>query len=98
MVVLTVLSVLIICLVALLLWRMEKIMATLADFESLLAAMAAETDRIAAKIQELINLISAGGLTAEQEEQVLSGLTSARDRLASLGLDPEDPIPPDPEL
>lgn len=75
-------------------YRQEVIhMATKADFDALLAAVDAETTRIANKIQELIDRLGQGGLTVEEEAAVLTELSAASARLRTIGADPADPVP-----
>jgi hypothetical protein len=73
-----------------------RIMASLNTFTELLTAVDAETTRIGAKIQTLIDQLAAGGLSAEEEATVLAGLGAAADKLKGIGVDPADPVPVDP--
>lgn len=76
--------------------KLEKTMATLQNFKDLLAAIDAETDRLAKKIADLVAQLTAGGMTEAQETQALAGLTAVADRLKTIGADPTNPIPPAP--
>lgn len=46
-----------------------------------------ETTRIGLKIDELVAKLAAGGMTEEQEAEVLASLTSHADRLKQVGTD-----------
>lgn len=75
--------------------KQEIFMAsTKQDFDSLREAMDNETNRLAAKMQELIDKVATGGMTEAEEADVLAQFTAVKDRLASLGADPAEPIPP----
>lgn len=74
--------------------KAEHAMATLQSFKDLLAAVDAETTRIANKIDELVAKLEAGGMSASEEAEVQEGLTALSDRLKKIGADPAQPIPP----
>lgn len=76
--------------------KMETIMASLQNFKDLLAAVDAETNRIAAKIQSLVDGLSGGGMTDAEEAEALAGLSAVADRLKTIGADPSNPVPPVP--
>lgn len=78
--------------------KLETAMATLTSFKDLLAAVDAETNRIAAKIQSLVDQLAAGGMTEAEEAEALSGLTAVADRLKTIGADPANPIPVEPPV
>ena len=66
-------------------------MATIQDFRAALAEVDAETNRIAAVITDLVNKISAGGLTADEEAEALAGIQSAANALKAVGATPPTP-------
>ncbi len=68
-------------------------MAKLQDFKDLLGAVNTETDRIAAKLQEVIDKVENSGLTGAEEDEILADLTALRDRTAAIGADPANPVP-----
>lgn len=76
------------------LMKWEKIMATAQDFKTLVSEINTETDRVAAKIQEIMDKVSSSGLSGAEEAEILGDLTGVRDRLATIGKDPANPIPP----
>lgn len=69
-------------------------MATAQDFRTLLTGINTETDRIAAKIQEIMDKVSSSGLSGAEEQEILGDLTAVRDRLSTIGKDAAEPIPP----
>jgi hypothetical protein len=69
-------------------------MATKADFDGLVVAVNTATNNIATRIAALEAKIASGGLTAEEEANVLSELGSVRTALEALGADPNNPVPP----
>ena len=74
-------------------------MAKLEDFQRALADVDAETTRIGAKVQELLDKLAQGGLSAEEEAAVLAQLGAAAERLKLVAKDPENPVPPpDPNV
>jgi len=76
--------------------KMETMMATLQNFKDLLAAVDAETNRIAAKIQALVDQLSAGGMSDAEEAEALAGLSAVADRLKTIRADPSNPVPTEP--
>ena len=68
-------------------------MPTKQDFDTLLAAVNDATNAIAARIQKLLEIINAGGMTEAQEAEVKAGLEAAVAQLQALGQDPSDPVP-----
>lgn len=68
-------------------------MVTKGDFDALLAAVNDATNKIAARIQALIDKQNAGGLTAEEEEAVKAGLEAEVAKLQALGADSTNPVP-----
>jgi len=78
--------------------KMEQAMATLQNFKDLLAAVDAETNRLAARIAELVAQIGGGGLTEAEEEEALAGLTAVAERLKTIGASSTEPIPPEPPV
>jgi len=74
--------------------KMENIHMALTTFLALLQAINTETDRLAAKIQELMDTVETGSLTGAEEEQVLNGLQAIKDRLTVIGADSNNPVPP----
>lgn len=71
-------------------------MAKPGDYTSLVAAIDAETTRIANKIQTLLDAIAAGGMSAAEEDAAQASLQAQVDRLKTIGADPVEPIPPVP--
>lgn len=69
-------------------------MATKQDFDSLVSAIDAETNRIAAKIDELNAQSQRTDLTAEEETAVHTAFSGVADRLRLVGANPAQPIPP----
>lgn len=61
---------------------LENFMATLADFTAPLADMTAKVDTIVTEIQALKDKIAAGGLTADEEQQVLDQLTALSGKIS----------------
>lgn len=74
--------------------KMETMMPTLQNFKDLLAAVDAETNRIAAKIQSLVDQLGGGGMSDAEEAEALAGLSAVADRLKTIGADPSNPVPP----
>jgi predicted nucleic acid-binding Zn-ribbon protein len=71
----------------------NKIMATQAEFNVILSDIDAETNRIAAKIQELVDKLAAGGMSATEEDAVKAQLSTQLDKLKGIGADPTNPVP-----
>lgn len=78
--------------------RQEKIMAVLKTFEDLLAAMNETTNTIAANIQILLDKITAGGMTAAEEDQVAAQLQTQVDALKAVAASSTEPAPPVPPV
>lgn len=76
--------------------KWEGLMAKAQDFKALVDEINVETDRVAAKIDELTDKLEAGGMTEAEEAQALTDLRAVSDRLKTIGKDPADPIPPEP--
>jgi multidrug resistance efflux pump len=85
---------------------MNNIMATLADFQSMLERQNAAIDNIVEDIQALKDEIGNMGLTAEQEEAILSALENTTVKVENLASEnpavdeveppsPENPLPED---
>jgi hypothetical protein len=71
-----------------------QIMSTTKElFQETLASIDQETTRVGVKIDELVAKLQTGGLSAEEEAEVLAGLTAAADKLKAIGKDEvvEDP-------
>jgi len=68
---------------------LEKIMATLADFTTKLDKLNADADAILKAVADLKAQLAAGGLTADEEAQVLSQLDALDAKL-------NPPAPPAP--
>lgn len=68
-------------------------MANIETFTDLLTAVDGETTRIADTVQELLARAAAGGMTADEEEQVRAALAAQLDKLRAIGADPADPVP-----
>ncbi len=71
-------------------------MATMQNFQDLVSAFNAETDRLAAKIDEIMGQVANNGLSSADEEAVLTSLGAVKDRLSSLGADVSNPVPEQP--
>jgi hypothetical protein len=69
-------------------------MATPDSYAALVAALDAETTRIGLKVQEYLDTIAAGGMSAAEEDAAQAGLQAVADRLKAIGSDPAEPIPP----
>jgi len=69
-------------------------MAKAESYAALVAAIDAETTRIANKIQTLLDQIAAGGMSAADEDAAQAALQAQVDRLRTIGADPVEPIPP----
>lgn len=69
-------------------------MATMEDFQAALSAVDTETTRIGDYIATLTKQLAAGGMTAEQEASVLTGLQAAAERLKGVGSSVQQPVPP----
>jgi len=78
--------------------KADKAMATLQSFKDLLTAVDAETNRIAAKIDELVAKLEAGGMSEAEEAEALEGLSAVAERLKTIGANAADPIPPEPTV
>ncbi len=68
-------------------------MAIPQSWADLIAAFDAETTRIANKIQELLDKIAAGGMSAAEEAETQAGIQAQVDRLRTIGADQANPIP-----
>lgn len=76
-------------------FKTNKIMATLEQFQTALADINDATNNIAADIERLAGQIS-GGMTADQEAEVLSQLQGAAERLRAVAATtPEDEESPE---
>ena len=67
-------------------------MAQYTDFQALLAAMNTETDRLAAKLEELSGKVGTD-MTADEEDQLQADFQGVINRLRGIGADPQNPIP-----
>jgi hypothetical protein len=80
----------------------ERLMATLEQFQELLAAQAEAISNIEEDVVYLKELLENalgedGGLSEEEEAEVLTGLQAVADRLAALAVATDDrPLPPPP--
>lgn len=75
----------------------ETIMAlSKAEFDLLREQINEATNKIAAKIEELIERAKSPGLSIEDEQAVYDGFTAISEQLKALAADPENPVP-DPE-
>ena len=70
-------------------------MAKPESYAALVAAIDVETTRIASKIEELLAKITAGGMSAADEDAAGVAIAAQLDKLKALGQDPAQPIPPD---
>jgi hypothetical protein len=71
----------------------ERIMAKIEQFQAALAAVDAETTRIADYLNSISAQLKRDDLTEAQEADVLAGLEAAAARLKGVGADVEAPIP-----
>lgn len=73
----------------------EKLMATSQEIKDLVAALDSATNKIAARIADLISRLAnaTGGLTATEAQEIASALAAEKDRLEALGSDPTNPVP-----
>jgi hypothetical protein len=75
--------------------RKEMIlMGQFATFDTLLKGVDAETDRLSAEMKELIAQNKRTDLTEAEEADIEARLTAVAARLASIGKDKDQPIPP----
>lgn len=65
------------------------------EFRAALAAIDAETTRVADGIAALLERLANGGLTPAEEAEVKAGLDAHLNRLRGIAVDPENPIPPE---
>lgn len=73
--------------------RLTALEARMEAFDAALGRIDAATTAVAEEIRELKDQIAAGGLTPEQEADVLARLEAAAARLEGIGADPENPVP-----
>lgn len=85
--------------------RLELLlMTTVTDLKNLVAAMDAETNTIAAKVDaqtaaiaDLSAKVAAGGVATQADlDAIGAGLTPISERLKTIGADPAQPIPAEP--
>jgi hypothetical protein len=69
------------------------LMATLAQFQTALSEVDAETTRIGDYIAQLVAQLNRTDLTDAQEAEVLAALAAAGDRLKGIGQTVETPVP-----
>jgi hypothetical protein len=75
-----------------LIYKTRKIMATIQEFQQALADINSATTNIADDIARLTDQLATGGLSADEEAQVLTELRTAADRLRSVAdVTPEAP-------
>ncbi len=74
-------------------FKLEAALATAQQFTDVLKAIDTETTRIATKVQELLDKISAGGMTPAEEQVALDAATAELDRLKTIAADPANPVP-----
>ena len=78
--------------------KLEFIMATLKDFQDLLARVDVATNNIAEDLKRLAAQIEAGGLSAADETKIAEALKLAAEKLEAVAaVNPEpvpDPVPP----
>lgn len=79
--------------------KLSKIMATLAEFQQVLSDINAATTNIADDITRLTDQLGTGGLSADEEAQVLTELRAAADRLRTVAdVTPEAPEENEPPV
>lgn len=77
----------------------RKTMATIAEFQQALTDINAATTNIADDITRLTDQLGTGGLSADEEAQVLTDLRAAADRLRSVAdVTPEAPEGDEPPV
>lgn len=75
--------------------KLEVLMAVAQDIKALLAQIDAATNQIATRIQQLSDRL-AGGVSAEEAQEIQQQLAAEVSRLQALGADPTNPVPPTP--
>lgn len=73
--------------------RSKDIMATQEEFNEILSQIDSETTRVADKVQQLMDQLATGGMSADQEAQVKADLQAQLDKLRGIGADPTNPVP-----
>lgn len=68
-------------------------MSDIKEFTEALAKVNVETTRIGVLIKELVDKLAGGGLSAEQEAEVLVALRGAGTKLEGIGADVVNPAP-----
>ena len=63
----------------------HSFMALVDEFREKLAECDAETNRIAARLTELVDQLQAGGLSESEETEAFAGLTALADKLKGVG-------------
>lgn len=76
--------------------RQEDAMATVEQFEQVLAKIDAATSQIAVVLRTIKDLLTKGGLTDDQEATVLAHLGTTADALDAIAKDPTNPVPNPP--
>lgn len=71
----------------------DLIMATQEEFNEILSQIDSETTRVADKVQQLMDQLATGGMSADQEAQVKADLQAQLDKLRGIGADPANPVP-----
>lgn len=74
--------------------KVDKIMASQADFDAKLTRIDTATDQIAAELKALADQVRNGGLTAAQEQAVADALEAKATRLEGIAADPNNVVPP----
>lgn len=74
----------------------KKAMAVLQEVKDVLGRIDKATNDVAAKLDKLADQIAKGGLTAAEEDGVVTELRATADRLETLGKDPANPVPSEP--
>lgn len=73
--------------------KVDYLMKNAEEFSAAIAAIDAETTRIADKLEELFDRITEGGMTAEEEDATYAELGGLLTRMRSIGHDPVNPVP-----
>lgn len=73
-------------------WR-QSVMATLEQYDAALTKIESATTDIGNRIKDLEDSIKNMGLTAEQEDTLLTRLSGLGDSLVAMGKKPENPVP-----
>lgn len=68
-------------------------MPTIQEFNAVMKAIDDETNRIAAKVTDLLQQVASGGLTATEEAALLETAQAELAKLQGIAADPTNPVP-----